>query len=294
MLATASGLRVRFAWFNVGVDWLYAAPRRFMWLDMIHGTIERRVLLNYRFDPSTLQRALPRPFRPKLYHGHGVGGICMIRFSGLRPRFTPRWLGLRSENAAHRIAAEWEQDGEQREGVFIPRRDTNSQFNRLLGGRAFPGIFQKSLFKAHEVASSVSVRILREDGGEEVAFIGHLAQALPPASIFPSLAEAVGFFSLGATGYSATHTEGHYHGMELRCLDWSVVPLAVDEARSCFFDDRQRFPAGTAQLDCALLMRGTAHEWRSRPDLYLSAQGDSLTTRPSAGGASGRDVKGNA
>ena len=127
-----------------------------MWLDMIHGTIERRVLLNYRLDPATVQRALPRPFSPKLYHGYGVGGVCMIRFSGLRPRFVPRLLGLGSENAAHRIAVEWEQDGEQREGVFIPRRDTNSRFNQMFGGRAFPGIFERSTFEAHEESSSVS------------------------------------------------------------------------------------------------------------------------------------------
>ena len=213
----------------------------------------------------------------------------MIRFSGLRPRFAPRWLGFGSENAAHRIAVEWEQDGEQREGVFIPRRDTNSGFNKMVGGRVFPGIFQRSAFEAREVSTSVSVRIVREDDGHEIAFAGHVSESLPGTSIFPSLAEAVGFFSLGATGYSATHTEGHYHGMELRCLDWSVVPLAVEEARSCFFDDRDQFPSGTVELDCALLMRGIAHEWHSRPDLYLTQTDDSLTTRAAAslGGKAG-------
>lgn len=250
-----------------------------MWLDMIHGTIERRILLNYRLDPATLQRSLPRPFRPKLFQGYGVGGVCMIRFGGLRPRFVPRWMGLGSENAAHRIAVEWDQDGERREGVFIPRRDTNSPFNKMVGGRVFPGIFQSSSFMARETSSSVAVRIVRNDGHEEIAFAGHVSERLPRASIFPSLAEATGFFSLGATGYSATHTEGHYHGMELRCLDWTIVPVQVEEARSCFFDDRERFPEGTAQLDSALLMRGIAHEWHSRPDLYTSLSGDSLTTR---------------
>ncbi len=100
-----------------------------MLLDMIHGTIDRRVLLNYRFDPQALKKILPRPFRPKLYRDHGIGGVCMIRFAGLRPRFVPAFLGVNSENAAHRIAVEWEQDNELKEGVFIPRRDTNSWFN---------------------------------------------------------------------------------------------------------------------------------------------------------------------
>ena len=252
-----------------------------MFLDTIHGIIDRRVLLNYRIDPAALQRVLPPPFRPKLYGGHAVGGVCMIRFKQLRPRFLPAWFGLGSENAAHRIAVQWEQDGEQREGVFIPRRDTNSWFNKTLGGRVFPGIFQRSRFESRESDSSVSLRIVRADGGTEIAFAGHVGKQLPSTSIFPSIESAAGFFSLGATGYSATNAEGHYHGMELHSLNWTVSPLAIDEAQSCFFDDHQRFPPGSVELDCALLMRDIEHEWRSRPDLYLSSTASYLTTKHS-------------
>jgi hypothetical protein len=53
----------------------------------------------------------------------------MIQFKALRPRFLPAWLDMASENAAHRIAVERDQDGERREGVFLNRRDTNSWFN---------------------------------------------------------------------------------------------------------------------------------------------------------------------
>lgn len=250
-----------------------------MFLDTIHGIIDRRVLLNYRIDPAVLQQVLPRPFKPKLYGGYGVGGVCMIRFEQLRPHFLPSWLGLGSENAAHRIAVEWEQDGELREGVFIPRRDTNSGFNKMLGGRIFPGIFQRSRFHVQESDSSVSLRIVRADGVTEISFKGKTTSDLRPGSIFPSLEAAAGFFSLGATGYSATTVDGHYHGMELHSLDWTVSPLSIEEAQSVFFDDRQRFPAGSVELDCALLMRGIQHEWRSRPDLYISTSGSFLTSR---------------
>jgi hypothetical protein len=190
----------------------------------------------------------------------------------------PAWLGLASENAAHRIAVQWEQDGKLREGVFIPRRDTNSWFNSTLGGRLFPGIFQRSRFEAQESDSDVSVRIVRADGGTEISFAGHVAKQLPLTSIFPSLEAAAGFFSLGATGYSATRTEGHFHGMELHSLNWKVLPLVIDDAKSCFFNDQVRFPPGSVELDCALLMRGIEHEWHSRPDLYLSSTACSLTT----------------
>jgi len=253
-----------------------------MFLDSIHGIIDRRVLLNYRIEPAVLQRVLPPPFKPKLFGDHGVGGVCMIRFKHLRPRSVPAWLGVNSENAAHRIAVEWVQDGERREGVFIPRRDTNSWFNKTFGGRVFPGIFQRSRFEPRESDTSVALRIVRADGELELCFAGHVADGLPRTSIFPSVEAAAEFFSLGATGYSATRTEGHYHGMELRSLDWKVTPMAIDEARSRFFDDRERFPPGSAELDCALLMRGIQHEWHSRPDLYRSASASALTTRPQA------------
>ncbi|HZM06263.1 MAG TPA: DUF2071 domain-containing protein [Candidatus Saccharimonadales bacterium] len=251
-----------------------------MFLDTIHGVIDRRVLLNYRIDPKVLERVLPPPFRPKLYGSHGVGGVCMIRFKELRPRFVPSWLGLGSENAAHRIAVQWLQDGEVREGVFIPRRDTNSWFNKTVGGRVFPGIFQRSQFQAQDSNDGVSIRIVRADGGTEIAFAGHLAEQLPATSIFPSLEAAAGFFSMGATGYSATARTGHYHGMELRSLNWTVAPLAIEHAQSCFFGDASRFPPGSAVLDCALLMRGIEHEWHSRPDLYFSPTTSSLTVKP--------------
>lgn len=250
-----------------------------MFLDTIHGIIDRRVLLNYHIDPDVLRRVLPPPFKPKLYAGHGVGGVCMIRFKRLRPRLMPARVGLSSENAAHRIAVQWEQDGEQREGVFIPRRDTNSWFNKTLGGRFFPGIFQRSRFEPLESDSSVSLRIVRPDGGIEIAFVGRVVDQLPSTSIFPSLEAAAGFFSLGATGYSATKTPGHYHGMELCSLNWTVSALAIKEAQSCFFDDHDRFPPGSVKLDCALLMRGIEHEWHSRPDLFLSSTATYLTTR---------------
>jgi len=246
-------------------------------LDTIKGIIARRVLLNYRIDPDVLQRVLPEPFRPKVYRGQGIGGVCMIRFKHLRPRFLPSWLGMSSENAAHRIAVQWDEDGAIQEGVFIPRRDTNSWFNKVLGGRVFPGIFNRSTFNVSETDNEVHVRIVRRDGGEEIVFSGRAAKELPSSSLFSTLDDAAGFFSLGATGYSATRLKDHYHGMDLKCLTWSIEPLHVINASSCFFGDNTLFPSGSVELDCALLMRDIDHEWHSKPDLYLSRNKHCLT-----------------
>jgi Uncharacterized conserved protein (COG2071) len=249
-----------------------------MLLDTIHGIIDRRILLNYHIEPEALQQVLPAGFRPKVFRGKGIGGVCMIRFRELRPRKIPARLGLGSENAAHRIAVEWDQDDGTKEGVFIPRRDTNSTFNKLFGGRVFPGIFNKGSFVANESDDQLSVTIRRADGVEEACFKGRVAQALPNSSLFDDVEQAASFFSLGATGYSATHEADHYHGMELRSLDWSIQPMEVENAHTSFFSDRARFPEGTVELDCALVMRGIEHEWHSRPDLYYDAGKKRLST----------------
>jgi len=248
-----------------------------MLFDTIHGIIDRRILLNYHVELGALQKVLPRGFRPKVFRGKG--GVCMIRFRELRPRKIPAWLGLGSENAAHRIAVEWDQDDGTTEGVFIPRRDTNSTFNKLLGGRVFPGIFSKGTFITDESDDELSVTIRRADGSDEAHFKGQVAQALPDSSLFDDVQQAASFFSLGATGYSATYERGHYQGMELRSLDWSIQPMEIEEAHTSFFSDRTRFPEGTVELDCALVMRGIDHEWHSRPDLYYDPEKKRLSTQ---------------
>src|SRR5689334_11593045 len=55
-----------------------------MYVPVIRGVIDRRILLNYRVDSKVLARLLPPPFRPKLVGGYGIVGACLIRLSHLR------------------------------------------------------------------------------------------------------------------------------------------------------------------------------------------------------------------
>src|SRR5690242_17509645 len=111
-----------------------------MKLPSVEGIIRRRVLVNYRVAPGVVERLLPSAFRPKLHGEFAIAGICLIRLEQMRPQGLPAFLGSSSENAAHRIAVLWEDDdGKTQEGVYVPRRDTNSRLNYLAGGRLFPG-----------------------------------------------------------------------------------------------------------------------------------------------------------
>src|SRR5262245_54748433 len=106
-----------------------------MQIPVIHGLIHRRILANYQVDPEVLVQVLPPPFRPKIINGVGIAGICLIGLRQVRPQLISGNFGLSSENAAHRIAVEWTDNGVTREGVYIPRRDTSSWLNTFMGGR---------------------------------------------------------------------------------------------------------------------------------------------------------------
>src|SRR5262245_14353375 len=114
------------------------------------GTVDRRLLVNYSADPGVIARLLPAPFRPQVVRGRAVAGICLIRLRHMRPAGLPSWLGLVSENAAHRVAVEWDTPRGVRSGVYIPRRDSDSLVNVVVGGRAYPGVHHRARFDVDE------------------------------------------------------------------------------------------------------------------------------------------------
>jgi hypothetical protein len=179
----------------------------------------------------------------------------------------PSWLGISSENAAHRIAVEWDHGGTVCRGVYIRRRDTNSRFNVLAGGRLFPGEHHRAEFCVNETSDRFSVTLRSHDGETNMSIRARRADSLSASSVFGSLEDASDFFQGGSLGFSPTRDPHGFQGLELRCPHWKIEPLEVDALKSSFFDDETRFPRNSIRFDCALLMRGIQHEWRCRPDL---------------------------
>lgn len=244
-----------------------------MRIPAIQGTIKRRLLVNFRADPAVVQKILPQPFRPKLHRGNSFVGICLIRLEQIRPVGLPGMLGLSSENAAHRIAVVWtDAVGVEREGVFIPRRDTNSVLNRIAGGRVFPGEHNSADFAVVEDGGHIELSMKSQDGAVSVRVVGSDCDALPASSRFETLPQASKYFEGGSLGYSVTKDSNRLDGLLLRTLDWRVRALSVDDVQSSFFADSQRFPAGSIEFDHALVMRDIAHEWHKADDLYSTAQ----------------------
>ena len=150
-----------------------------MRIPVIHGLIDRRILVNFRIDPDVLRRVVPEPFRPKLANGFGMAGICLIRLKQIRPRFVPSCAGISSENTAHRIAVEWESESQVREGVFVLRRDTSSWLNSAAGGKIFPGIHHHARFDVDEDAGHYSIVMNSDDGQTHVVVEGRATANCP-------------------------------------------------------------------------------------------------------------------
>lgn len=233
-------------------------------LPTIKGVIRRRLLLNYRISPEVVERLLPSPFRPKVVHGHAVGGICLIRLEEIRPKGMPSVVGVSSENSAHRFAVVWEEGSKEREGVFVPRRDTDSQLNALAGGRLFPGVHQLSRFEIRDEDGELSIEITTK-GDPLVNIDAITSDHFPSSSIFESLEESSAFFEAGCVGYSSRPDSCLMDGLLLHVDDWKVSPLEVRSVQSTYFDDWSIFPEGSITFDHALLMRDVDHEWHSEP-----------------------------
>lgn len=240
-----------------------------MRIPVIEGIIDRRILVNFRVDPKILAKVLPPPFRPKLAAQSGMAGICLIRLKDIRPKHLPACIGMSSENAAHRVAVEWDAEGETRQGVYIARRDTSSRLNTLLGGRVFPGVHHPSDFKVDERDGRYDLRIASGDKQMHINLVARETKSFPKNSVFDSLEKASAFFEAGSVGYSPGVKEREYDGLELCSRNWKVEPLDVELVQSSFFDDRTTFPEGSLQFDCALLMRGIEHEWHERVSICV-------------------------
>ena len=237
-----------------------------MKIPTIRGVIDRRILINFTVDPNVAKTILPVPFTAKIVNGKAIMGICLIRLKEIRPKGLPAFIGVGSENGAHRIAVEWIENGQPKEGVYIPRRDTSSKFNALVGGRVFPGRHNHAIFDVKEDGNNFHIAFKSTDS-TMISIDAKICDNFQKSSIFKDLPTASAFFKLGSIGYSPNGNK--YEGLSLNTYSWDMKTLEVSDIKSSFFENELMFPKGSVQFDNALLMRNIEHEWTSVPDKFL-------------------------
>lgn len=229
-----------------------------MIIPTLQGVIERRMLINFAADPAVIQNILPKPFRPQLAGDKAIAGICLIRLKSVRLKGLPAFVGLSSENSAHRIAVEWDsKEGIQR-GVYIPRRDTSSWLNAFAGNRFFPGDHYRAAFDVKEANGQYKIALNSADG-ICIRIDASICAYMEKNSVFRDLESASLFFKNGSIGYSPK--QNGFEGIQLKTHSWQVQPLKVTEVYSSYFQNERIFPKGSIAFDNALLMTNIEHEW---------------------------------
>ena len=231
-----------------------------MKIPTIHGYINRRILINFTADPKSVEKIIPFPFRPKIYKDKAIVGICLIRLKNIKPKGFPDFIGVNSENGAHRLAVEWDENGETKSGVYIPRRDTSLKLNEFVGGRLFPGKHYLAKFNVQETNGNYHIDFKSSD--DTVTSIDATeTKFFNENSIFKTLENASDFFENGDLGYSPNKDK--FDGLRLKAYKWEVQPLEVSNVKSSFFENEEIFPKGSVTFDNALLMTNIEHEWKS-------------------------------
>jgi hypothetical protein len=224
-------------------------------LPSLTATIERRLLINYALDPSVAADLLPGGLRPQLVNGSAVAGVCLIRLGDMRTPWMPRALGWGAENAAHRIAVEWDDEGGTQRGVYIPVRHSASWVPVAVGGRLFPGVHRHARFTGSETANRIRVELSASDlrVSADVAVVSEWRSRL-----FPTVDDASEFFRAGSTGWSPRRGSEELDGLSLGTDRWAVEPGRLLNVESSFFD---ALPEGSARLDSVLVMRDVPIVW---------------------------------
>ncbi|SKB01499.1 Uncharacterized conserved protein (COG2071) [Agreia bicolorata] len=228
-------------------------------LPSLTATIERRLLINYALDPSVAADMLPPGLRLQLVDGSAVAGVCLIRLGDMRVPWMPRALGWGAENAAHRIAVEWDDDEGTQQGVYIPVRHSASWLPVAVGGRLFPGVHRHARFTGSETANRIRVELSASDlrVSADVAVVSEWRSRL-----FATVDDASAFFRAGSTGWSPRRGSVELDGLTLETEQWKVEPGRLLNVESSFFD---ALPDGSARLDSVLVMRDVPIAWSVPP-----------------------------
>ncbi|MBT2473095.1 DUF2071 domain-containing protein [Microbacterium sp. ISL-103] len=216
----------------------------------VRAQLRRRLLISYRIDPTVAASLLPDGFRPQLIDGSALAGVCVLGLEAIRPSWISRRWGLRSENAAHRMAVERDgADGVER-GVFIFERHSSAWHPVLWGGRLFPGVHRKARFRVDESGDRYAVSM--QAGPHTLEVDVEVDEGEWSSRVFASLQQASDFYRAGRVGWSRTRDGRRVEPVALSSTEWKVEAARLHHLRSSFFD---ALPQGSAVFDSVVVMR---------------------------------------
>lgn len=193
-----------------------------MELPVLNGIINRRILINYRVKPEIVRALLPSHLEPLIVNGYASAGICLLRLKNIGIKYSPSFLRITSENAAHRFLVKFHDGTKEVHGVYIPRRDTDSMLNVELAGRLFSWPHYSALFEAKEGNGKYSVKMRSTDDHSTLQIDAHVTEAFPTDSMFESIHHASDCFKSCRVGVSPSTKPKRFKQIELHTKTWGL------------------------------------------------------------------------
>jgi hypothetical protein len=219
------------------------------------STVQHRMLINYRVDPVVARSLVPTGMRPQLVDGSAVAGICHIQQNQLRPAWLKLPIGLAAESSAHRIAVEWDDATGTHSGVYVAERHSSSPLVRLAGGRLVPGVQKRARFRSSTGGDLIHLELASP--ATQVTADVELTDDFHSELWGDDLHAASEFSRCASIGWSPSR-EGTLEALEIDAPGWNVVPATALRVESSYFD---ALPAGSAVLDCVLVLRNVPFNW---------------------------------
>jgi hypothetical protein len=228
--------------------------------------LEHRLLVNFRVPSPALEELLPAPLRPREVKGYGLISVCLRRHAMPLPPAAGRWISTSAEVAVHRIAVEWEREGQVRPGLLVLQTDVSSIPGLLVASHLFPGPLHRARFESETYEGEVQTQFLQPAGSVQFSFRGASSAGIPRDSVFTAPQEAYGFFKREELALCARKGAGNFGRRQVRHGDHVFEPLHVHDVRCSLFETWAESHGITLELDSAFLARRLMHAWQRQEE----------------------------
>jgi uncharacterized protein YqjF (DUF2071 family) len=203
------------------------------------GTIERCWLFTFRAPEEGLRPLLPAPLEPVTRGGFAFWNVVVCRVGAMRPRFTPRFMGLSYWHVAYRLYARFA--GE--EGLYFVRSDCDSAVLSWMGNVMTNFNFHTAGVRVREEPGRVSIEIHSPEAPGSAEIDRGRAPSLSAGSPFGSVAEASAFLKYKPLGLSVGR-DGRVNRVRIVRDEsaWRGRAVSVAAQRWAFFGSRQPEP----------------------------------------------------
>lgn len=228
------------------------------------GRLSDCFLLSYRTPAASVGALVPRPLELVTHGGYAFWNIVACRVEAMRPRWTPRWLGVTYRHIGYRLHVRCRIEGQPSiEGLYFVRSDADRSMIACGGNWMTDFRFHEAEIALRTAEGAWGLTVHSHDGEGDASVLAKptAAARLADGSPFSSSAEAA-----EALKYQPFALAPTVDGRAIKLAEvfrdesaWHESPIDVVAARWAFFD---ALGQQDARLELATRVRPIDYRWR--------------------------------